>query len=78
MAGSINHITDENGKFTMKYIENLGDAHEALEECFNEIQRLKKICQEFIWAEENPVEYKTEMTRLREENRSLKLIIGEQ
>lgn len=36
MAGSLNHIVDsETGKFTMDTIENLGDAHEALEECFN-------------------------------------------
>ncbi len=35
MAGSINHIVDpETGEFTMELIENLGDAHEALEECY--------------------------------------------
>lgn len=35
MAGSLNHIVDpETGKFTMDSIDNLGDAHEALEECF--------------------------------------------
>jgi len=36
MAGSLNHIVDdETGEFKMDTIENLGDAHEALEECFN-------------------------------------------
>ena len=36
MAGSLNHLIDEEtGKFTMDSIDNLGDAHEALEECFN-------------------------------------------
>ena len=34
MAGSYFHIIDQNGEFTMNSIENLGDAHEALEECF--------------------------------------------
>ena len=35
MAGSLNHIVDsDTGFFTMDLIENLGDAHEALEECF--------------------------------------------
>lgn len=34
MAGSLNHIVDKDGGFTMDLIENLGDAHEALEECF--------------------------------------------
>ncbi len=40
MAGSLNHIVDGNGHFTMDLIENLGDAHEALEECFNLICEL--------------------------------------
>lgn len=33
MAGSLSHITDEDGRFRMDLIENLGDAHEALVEC---------------------------------------------
>lgn len=33
MAGSLNHIVEEDGSFTMAYIENMGDAHEALEDC---------------------------------------------
>lgn len=33
MAGSLNHITAEDGSFTMDTIENLGDAWEALQEC---------------------------------------------
>ena len=40
MAGSLNHIIDENGAFTMSTIENMGDAHEALEECFDIIAAL--------------------------------------
>lgn len=40
MAGSLNHIIDKRGSFTMNYIENLGDAHEALEECFLIIYQL--------------------------------------
>ncbi|MCP4989354.1 MAG: hypothetical protein GY928_25845 [Colwellia sp.] len=38
MAGSLNHLIDEEtGKFTMDLIDNLGDAKEALEECFSVI-----------------------------------------
>ncbi len=40
MAGSLSHIVDKNGNFTMDLIENLGDAHEALEECFVLIRRI--------------------------------------
>ena len=34
MAGSLNHIIDTDGAFTMDLIDNLGDACEALEECY--------------------------------------------
>ncbi len=52
MAGSLNHIVDDDGSFTMDLIENLGDAHEALEECFYIIyllsggdhERIKEAC----------------------------------
>jgi hypothetical protein len=40
MAGSLNHIIDDDGTFTMDGIENLRDAHEALEECFHIIRYL--------------------------------------
>lgn len=40
MAGSLNHIISEEGKFTMGSIDNLGDAHEALDECFKIIYEL--------------------------------------
>lgn len=41
MAGSLNHIVDENtGKFSMDLIDNLGDAHEALHECFEIIRTM--------------------------------------
>ena len=33
MAGSYKMLVDEDGRFTMDLIENLGDAAEALEEC---------------------------------------------
>lgn len=52
MAGSLNHIIDQEGKFSMDTIENLGDAHEALEECFviilrladGDMSKISKIC----------------------------------
>jgi hypothetical protein len=40
MAGSLNHIIGDDGRFTMSTIENLGDAHEALVECFKIILQL--------------------------------------
>lgn len=40
MAGSLAHITGDHGEFTLDLIENLGDAAEALEECFYIIQHL--------------------------------------
>jgi len=40
MAGSLNHIVDDDGTFRMGGIENLGDAHEALDECFKIILEL--------------------------------------
>lgn len=42
MAGSIAHVTDEYGDFTMEYIENLGDAEEALKDFFEVNAHLKK------------------------------------
>ncbi len=43
MAGSYKHIVGPNGEFTMDLIDNMGDAHEALEECFAYIQRLNRV-----------------------------------
>ena len=41
MAGSLNHIVDsDTGEFTMDLIDHLGDAHEALEECFHLIRAM--------------------------------------
>lgn len=38
MAGSYSHIVDEQGRFIgTRLIENLGDAYEALEECYGMI-----------------------------------------
>ena len=53
MAGSLAHIVDGDGTFTMDLIENMGDAHEALEDCFLIIQaltqgekkKINKMCQ---------------------------------
>jgi hypothetical protein len=59
MSGSLAHITDENGNFTMELIETMGDAHEALEECFNIIQELA-----LAVVDENPGRYFEERKRL--------------
>jgi hypothetical protein len=41
MAGSYYHITDDEGKFIgTELIDNLGDAYEALEECYGMIMYL--------------------------------------
>lgn len=41
MAGSYRHIINQDGTFRgVDLIDNLGDAHEALEECYNMIQYL--------------------------------------
>jgi len=43
MVGSYNHIVDKDGAFIgIDLIDNLGDAHEALEECYLIIQILAK------------------------------------
>lgn len=43
MAGSYNHCRDNNtAQFDMELIENMGDAHEALEEMFDMIEYLSK------------------------------------
>jgi lipopolysaccharide biosynthesis regulator YciM len=44
VAGSWNHIVNRNGKFQgTLLIENLGDAYEALEECYGMIQYLADV-----------------------------------
>lgn len=49
MAGSYSHITTKKGKFRgISLIDNLGDAYEALEECFGMIQVLADFDQERI------------------------------
>lgn len=41
MAGSYSHITNEDGSFRgIDLIDNMGDAYEALEECYGMIQWL--------------------------------------
>jgi hypothetical protein len=37
VAGSVGHIVNSQGQFTMALIENMGDAHEALREAFGAI-----------------------------------------
>ena len=53
MAGSLNHIVTPDGGFSMGLIDHLGDAEEALEECFDIIAvlicdlppgRLQQVC----------------------------------
>ncbi len=43
MAGSYYHLVQEDGSFTMNTVENMRDSREALEECFDIIQRLVKV-----------------------------------
>ena len=41
MAGSYNHIVDEHNNFIgTDLLDNMGDAYEALEECYKIIQSL--------------------------------------
>lgn len=42
MAGSLNHIVSEDGRYYLDHIENMRDANEALEECFSLIFYLAK------------------------------------
>lgn len=43
MAGSLNHIVNpDDGTFRIGAIENIGDAHEALDECFKLIYKLSR------------------------------------
>lgn len=37
MAGSYRHLVGRDGKFSMDLIEDMGDAREALEECYGRI-----------------------------------------
>ena len=43
MAGSYDHICNEDGSFRVDLIEKMGDAHEALEECHEIIRRLREV-----------------------------------
>lgn len=40
MAGSLSHIIGKDGRFTMDLIDHMGDAQEALEECYSIIIEL--------------------------------------
>jgi hypothetical protein len=40
MAGSLNHLIDDTGAFKFSTIENMGDAYEACEQCFDVIALL--------------------------------------
>jgi hypothetical protein len=69
MAGSLNHIIDSNGKFCMDSIENLGDAYEALEECFmiiyelagGDSKKISTVCQKYGFPD--PWEYPTDFKK---------------
>ena len=41
MAGSLKHLIDDDGNFAFDLIDNMGDAHEACEDCVAEIERLR-------------------------------------
>jgi hypothetical protein len=44
MAGSWAHMTTKSGKFCgTRYLENLGDCYEALEECYGMVQLLAQV-----------------------------------
>lgn len=45
MAGSLNHIVDDDGNFDPSFIEDLGEAGEAMEECFDVIGALLTMIQ---------------------------------
>ena len=54
MSGSFDMILKEDGEFTMDLIGNMGDAYEALEECFEVIKylsggNLEKIREALVW-----------------------------
>ena len=42
MAGSYKHLIDKSGNFTFDLIDNMGDAHEACEECYYLIRKLNR------------------------------------
>ena len=48
MAGSLAHLVGKDGKFTMNLIDNMGDAQEALQECYILIYLLSKGNSEII------------------------------
>ena len=50
MAGSYSDVTNSKGEFIgMDLIDNLGDAHEAFEECVDMIQHLTGGDDEKVW-----------------------------
>jgi len=64
MAGSLNHIIGDDGKFTMELIENLGDAYETLEECYaliielsgNDMTKVSKACKKLNFVDPYEIE----------------------
>lgn len=64
MAGSLSYIVGRDGCFTMDLIENLGDAYDALEQCYlliielsgGDMERISAACNQFgfpdPWAKE--------------------------
>ena len=51
--------------------ENLNDAS-TMREAADKIDSLESTCRQFIWTEDNPHEYETEMDRLSKANEELK------
>ncbi len=72
MAGSYKHLVAEDGTFTFDLIENMGDAYEACEECFDKItairEQLREAREGLIQTHEEDQEYTVTFTQeLREE-----------
>jgi hypothetical protein len=61
MAGSYNHLLNDRGNFRFDLIENMGDAYEACEDCFNIIQQLKRDADAMKTAKTNTQQLKPKM-----------------
>jgi len=64
MAGSRDHLLDEEGEFTFRYIENMGDAEEACRDCFNIILEQRKQIEKLTKGCDDCLKVKTEMDRV--------------
>lgn len=78
MAGSFGHITDDEAHFIgMRLIENLGDAHEALEECYGMIWWLANEVAGYYHDQDEPTRDEAlAFVRMAQENHEEGLEIG--